>query len=70
MMAVPSRVVHKRNQAASAGYDRAVTAFDVPLWPDRPRPSMRVVLAATPRSDAVPAIVVFRGGAILPLPPG
>src|SRR5260221_5464481 len=38
-------------------------AFDVPLWPDRPRPSMRVVLPATPRSDPVPAVVVFRGGA-------
>ena len=38
-------------------------AFDVPLWADRPRPSMRVVPPATLRSDASPAIVVFRGGA-------
>jgi acetyl esterase/lipase len=38
-------------------------AFDVPLWPDRPRPSMRVVRPATRGSDPVPAIVVFRGGA-------
>jgi acetyl esterase/lipase len=37
--------------------------LDVPLWPDRRRPSMRVVLPTTPRSEAAPAIVVFRGGA-------
>jgi acetyl esterase/lipase len=37
--------------------------LDVPLWPDRPRPEMRVVRPARPSSDAAPAIVVFRGGA-------
>jgi acetyl esterase/lipase len=43
--------------------DARTRAFDVPLWPDRPRPSMSLVLPATPRSEAAPAIVVFRGGA-------
>jgi acetyl esterase/lipase len=38
-------------------------AIDVPLWPDRPRPSMRVFLPTQPRSGALPTIVVFRGGA-------
>jgi len=37
-------------------------AFDVPLW-DRPQPSMKVVLPASPRSEPAPAVVVFRGGA-------
>jgi acetyl esterase/lipase len=37
--------------------------FDVPLWPDRPQPSMRVWLPTTPRSDPPPAVIVFRGGA-------
>jgi acetyl esterase/lipase len=37
--------------------------LDVPLWPDRRRPSMRVVLPTTPPSEAAPAVVVFRGGA-------
>jgi acetyl esterase/lipase len=43
--------------------DARTQALDVPLWPDRPRPSMRVVLPARPSSDATRAIVVFRGGA-------
>jgi acetyl esterase/lipase len=36
---------------------------EVPLWPDHPRPSMRVVFPPVPRSDPMPAIVLFRGGA-------
>src|SRR5258705_6296967 len=43
--------------------DAPTQAFDVPLWPDRSRPSMRVVLPTRPRLDPAPAIVVFRGGA-------
>jgi acetyl esterase/lipase len=37
--------------------------LDVPLWPGRERPSMRVVFPAKPWSNPTPAVVVFRGGA-------
>jgi acetyl esterase/lipase len=36
---------------------------EIPLWPWRERPSMRVFLPTSPRAPSTPALLVFRGGA-------
>ena len=36
---------------------------ELPLWPGRERPSMRIIFPATPRSSPAPALLVLRGGA-------
>ena len=40
----------------------ALRVLDVPLWPGKSLPAMRVVFPSSPRSSPTPAIVVFRGG--------
>jgi acetyl esterase/lipase len=42
---------------------RSTAPREVPLWPGRERPSMRVFLPARPRSVLAPALLVLRGGA-------
>jgi acetyl esterase/lipase len=42
---------------------RRTTPAEVPLWPGRAHPSMRVFLPDRPRSSSAPAMLVFRGGA-------
>ena len=42
---------------------RRAAPREVPLWPGRARPSMRIFLPESPRSSPSPAMLVFRGGA-------
>ena len=40
----------------------APSTRSLPLWPDRPRPALRLVFPKTARATPTPALVVFRGG--------
>jgi predicted esterase len=42
---------------------RNASPVEVPLWPGRTRPSMRIFFPAKPRSASAPTFLVFRGGA-------
>ena len=67
----PGGHVVASDTATRAGFGAFLDAMDrrhevpqeVPLWPGRDHPAMRIVLPAHPRSVPMPAFVIFRGGA-------
>jgi acetyl esterase/lipase len=70
LVAAGAAILSSRGSGATPGARRRngdgngrASTFDVPLWPGRERPAMRIVLPSRGGPEPVPALVVFQGGA-------